>query len=870
MKNVINIIILMAVSMSIFGCGDGGSKKWQLDNKNLTQEELGQLKFMLAVKEKFIADGSKWAELRGLDWATMLVFFPEYAKKCDEFKGWQKFNGENWAALLSQEPRFEKECEGNRGWDDIPPEDWVNLISAQPKYLKKAKQLDILKKFSGEDWQNAILSKNADLIKECDSLDAWKKLSNTNWVKLLAEEAIDLAKAEKYSVFDKLSTADWGTLIEKNKSFIDIAKKHNAFSKIDSKTWIGLIAANKDFVAIAQTEGVFNKFTPNEWTDLLIKNPEFVEIARKVDSLKAYSDVQLIRLYVLQPKLRNEIFKIGKIDVDVAKEVERLYGNFGEDGSNLNAKQLIVVLKVFPELKSKVTETTFGRYDNDAWISVLKSGKELYELISQKYAYVIPWKKFEFRDWVEILENNDKVLELFKKNVDIKKLSYVELKNALLDMTTKNSSDVFEKYSIWKELTKDQYVALIADKGREMLGMTAFIGTMSGKKIRSMDDMRGAADSIENKNKATIEKLLLQGDLSGVKDIADKVKSDKNYDKKYVFEKAKDNSIIKSFSNDDWKAFLDSDFEYFSREYLGLYNEKNDIRKMIIAKSKLPLIKEKDLWGELESSTWITIISSVYNDDPKNEELINRTKEFFCYARKYEIFKKIPLSDIKLILVYTCDITSKLAKGENIEDKSARMIVYDKIFNNISFDFWADIPSEVWTEYFDSKFQRYITRYYRGKLRSDGYVIEYFKEKAFNKNINENGNAKISPEKKPDISAEITEKSSESLSIPDNAIGFICKKCSEVKTTTKDAPAFLNMEHSKCAKGGEHDWFGLGNMGKPNYIFTCKKCGFKVERRMIFKPKAMVEIAKKKSFLKLCGEISCPSGGIHEFSVESK
>ena len=45
MKNLIKFLFLGLIAISICGCGDSGSKKWRLDNKNLTKNELELLSY---------------------------------------------------------------------------------------------------------------------------------------------------------------------------------------------------------------------------------------------------------------------------------------------------------------------------------------------------------------------------------------------------------------------------------------------------------------------------------------------------------------------------------------------------------------------------------------------------------------------------------------------------------------------------------------------------------------------------------------------------------------------------------------------------------------------------------------------------------
>ena len=90
MKNLIKCLFLGLIAVSICGCGDSGSKKWRLDNKNLTKNELELLKEHIAIRNE-IDQKKQWEDLDGDDWAQLLIFFPEEAKRCRELKGFEKF-----------------------------------------------------------------------------------------------------------------------------------------------------------------------------------------------------------------------------------------------------------------------------------------------------------------------------------------------------------------------------------------------------------------------------------------------------------------------------------------------------------------------------------------------------------------------------------------------------------------------------------------------------------------------------------------------------------------------------------------------------------------------------------------------------------
>lgn len=459
MKNLLKYIFLGLAVSFLAGCGDSGSKKWRLDNKELTADEVANLKIAIAFRDEIIQK-NEWAKLNGDFWSDILVFFPEEAKRCRELKGFEKFDGSNWANLLAEEPRFEKDCEKNRGWEAIPPKDWIKLLKKQPNYLSKAKQLNAFERFTAENWRDVISSKDALLLKECDASNGWKTLKANDWVVLLKNKAIDENLAEKHNAFATLSLSDWTALILSDKKNIDLAKKHNVYSKLDNATWAKLISKNSTFSEIAEKEGIFEKFTPNEWNMLFISNPEFAAVAKKSKALEKYSKTELIKLYVLQPKLRNEIFALNKINLDFAKRIEVLYNKF-ENNYKLKAEELVILSSIFPELLDSLSAQSFRHYNAKDWVEILKKSRPLlFKEISKKYAYLVPWKDFEFVEWCKILDTKPELIGAFKNNVNISNLTTDDIIVAIEEANIIGYSTL-DSFKFWEQFTNYQYNGLL-------------------------------------------------------------------------------------------------------------------------------------------------------------------------------------------------------------------------------------------------------------------------------------------------------------------------------------------------------------------------------------------------------------------------
>ena len=375
MKKLLKYLFIGLAIASLPGCGDSGSQKWRLENKELTADEVKELKDAIAVRDEFTKK-NEWASLNGDIWSDILIYFPEEAKRCRELKGFEKFDGSNWANLLAEEPRFEKDCEKNHGWEMMSPDDWIELLQRQPNYIAKAKQLNVFEKFTGKDWSNAISSNDPTLLKECDNSNGWEKLEGSDWV------------------------------------------------------------------------------------NLLISNPEFATVAKKAKALEKYSKVDLIKLYVLQPKLRNEIFALNKINMDFAKRIEVLYNKF-ENNYKLNAEELVVLSSIFPELLDSLSEQSFSHYNAKDWVEILKKSRPLlFKEISKKYVYLVPWKDFEFVDWCKILDTKPELIGAFKNNIKISNLTTDDIIVAIEEANIIGYSTL-DSFKFWEQFTNYQYNGLL-------------------------------------------------------------------------------------------------------------------------------------------------------------------------------------------------------------------------------------------------------------------------------------------------------------------------------------------------------------------------------------------------------------------------
>lgn len=696
MKNLLKYIFLGLAVSFLAGCGDSGSKKWRLDNKELTADEVANLKIAIAFRDEIIQK-NEWAKLNGDFWSDILVFFPEEAKRCRELKGFEKFDGSNWANLLAEEPRFEKDCEKNRGWEAIPPKDWIKLLKKQPNYLSKAKQLNAFERFTAENWRDVISSKDVLLLKECDASNGWKTLKANDWVVLLKNKAIDENLAEKHNAFATLSLSDWTALILSDKKYIDLAKKHNVYSKLDNATWAKLISKNPTFSEIAEKEGVFEKFTPNEWNMLFISNPEFAAVAKKSKALEKYSKADLIKLYVLQPKLRNEIFALNKINLDFAKQIEILHRK-ATSGQTLNAEQFTVLSSIFPEFLDSISENSFSGYGLEDWKIALGKSPSFFKKISEKYAYLVPWKNLSFADWCEILDTNPDLTGTFKNNVKISELSVTDITKALTNARFKGYYTL-DTLDLWSQFTPDQYFGLLSNQG----GMAAMIGLMEnlgGVSINSVEDMQTAMYNFKQKEKRAANMALLNGDMSGYEELFPKPKREpRNYDDKFIISKAKQNGVFAKLTEEQWGILFqrlsdkkDEKQNLLIKEYFSLEKQFPSITQKLVGSNNFTIISENKLWNNLNKNQWVNFIANTIKKykSEQTEEISNQIQQTLSIFDSSNIIEKF---DQKYTIYFLKDCAT-IFDGMN-----ATGLIED--FKKLSL--WNKIPKETWMLYFCSE-----------------------------------------------------------------------------------------------------------------------------------------------------------------------
>ena len=701
MKKIKQTVILLLSVVVLSGCGESGSKKWRLDNENLTDTEVAALKLTMAMRDK-IAKENKWSDLNGIDWVPILVCFPEEREKCDQFKGWNKLSGDNWATLLSEEPRFDDECDDYAGWKMMSSGNWIELLSAQAKFMKEANRNKVFDSFTNENWVSAIKSNSKVLREKCDEIKIWEKLQAKDWLDILSSNSEHIKDANAHNAWKLLKIEDWQVLISKNDAYIKEANSQKILDNLDNATWLNFIAANPKIQSVAEEKEVFKKFTPMEWANLLAKDAKYIELFKKTSSLDKLSDDNLIKLYCTQPNLRNEIFSLNRIDMDLAKSIENLYKHFGDNGEGLSGNKLVILVKIFPELKERINAETFRNYDLDSWVNVLRGDKELYDIMSKKFAYLIPWKKFTFADWVEMLDKNDDLKGMFDRYVNIKELSYPQIRKALF-----TGSPAFEKYDFWKEFTKEQYLLLIKDDGAAEIGMEAAAELFSGKKIRGMNDFEQAIKGIDDFEKNIVGKLVFEGDSKGatedLKKLSDSVSKKIIYDDKFIISKARQYGIFQNFTEEQWNLLFNNLKEekeekqtLLIKEYLLLKKQFPSITQKLVGSNNFVVISENKLWDKLSPVQWNNFMcytAKKFNDCydyESKKEIAKQYQEIISCFDSLNIIEQFSDEEVLYCIEHGLD----LMKSQEFNKIQPSLV--EDLKNK---GFWNKISKKIWMHY---------------------------------------------------------------------------------------------------------------------------------------------------------------------------
>lgn len=569
MEKIRVIVCIMAAGLCamLAGCGESGSKKWRLDNNDLTHVERAWLEEEIKIREK----AQKTGDWSTIDWPNFLIMFPQDAKKCEKAGGFEKFTGWDWSRLIAQEPRFEKQCEKFGGWAKMSNSNWISLLSENESFMKKADELDIWKNFSAKDWQYALSTKKPYLKDKCDKLDGWKHFDLPAWMQMIKEDGKFLEYAQERKLFDCLSADQWISIL---------------ISEEDPK-----------FLEIAKHKGIFKNFNSENWYDILSKKPEFVPYFKEVASFDIFTDKDLYKLYITVSNLRNEIFKLGRIDVDDAAEMENIIAKFQSrfDGNRrsfysrdrgISGAELAVVFEMFPDYAiSKLNEGAIKSFDKSVFVDLFsRCDKSVFDGILEKYAYAIAWKKISLSQWFAIVASQESGYDLFKKNVDIKTVSGAAIKAAMSD-NVKNFAYVFEKHDMGRELSKNQWVEIFAKVQNSNSGFEAskkLLEILTGRKINTYRDLELAAIEVGNMSEA--EKLdalnraansnaaagkedKLLGLLKGKKQASDEAKKEeqKPFD---IVEIAKKCGVFEQFNSSDWQKALSGEYkDEITKEY---------------------------------------------------------------------------------------------------------------------------------------------------------------------------------------------------------------------------------------------------------------------------------------------------------------
>lgn len=419
MKNLLKKLILSLVIASLVGCSDFGSKKWRLDNKKLTADEVSMLNDAIKFK-KHINENKAWEKLSGKDWAYLLVFFPEETKKCEKSNAWQKFSNVDWANLLSNDisfkEKFEKVFAGKRNpYEIFTARDWITILEKQPDFMEVAENSKVWENFTSQDWLLVIQSKNSIIKSKCDEKNGWSKLSFSDWVKLLSKDNI-------YS-----------------KQFFNAQISHN----LTADNWKDLIKIDKSFMQKCNKSGALKKFTPVDLLEIIDKNNVDL-ISNELDWKKF--NLKNSKLRGNNEKLLNTVTQKPYIFEKIPEEVIE----------SMNSQCWVKILLADPTLAKYANKYDIWKdFVFSDWNNLLSANRDFTEIFLRNE----PWKKWsdsnKKRLWNEIAKGNPALEDLKNKN----SMSLKEWINAI----NKDPSlfAEFEKFSKPQDLPARSWVSML-------------------------------------------------------------------------------------------------------------------------------------------------------------------------------------------------------------------------------------------------------------------------------------------------------------------------------------------------------------------------------------------------------------------------
>ena len=478
MKNLIKFLFLGLIAVSICGCGDSGSKKWRMDNKNLTKNELELLKENIAFRNE-IDQKKQWEDLDGDDWAQLLIFFPEEAKRCRELKGFEKFDSSDWALLLPHEPKFEKECKKNRGFELFTLENWKDVLSKNISFSKKISKSyrDLIpwEKFRFSDWceileirsdlidtfkhnvnvpkmnvfeiRKAISEANEKGFSTLDKFDFWSQFTPQQYAELIYElnlplDINTLSKLENLA--RKLEAA-----LEKAALYQDPYEIDELSNSLGKESQKSKNYDKKFIISKAKKNGIFQKFTQEQWEKLFTKesskSEDFTLLLNEFISLKTqHPDViqKLLEKFIKEKNI--ELISKYNLWNNLSEgQWDKLLNNVPEKDLKLLAEGYFSLGKLYPDVTVEFVKTFSENEDR--------------QIILAKYKW---WNTLSEEQWYKLLDNV--TFEFYTEGYFSSEKLYPKITNIIINnfIRWKDFKSI-SKYNLWNNLSEGQWDKLL-------------------------------------------------------------------------------------------------------------------------------------------------------------------------------------------------------------------------------------------------------------------------------------------------------------------------------------------------------------------------------------------------------------------------
>ncbi len=423
MKKILKRLSFVCLLLCLSACSENTSKKWQLDNPDLTQEERASLQEAIYKRNEVEARNS-WLGLNGEQWGYFLLYFPELAKKCDELNSWHKLRSEDWVRLIAEDIRYHKKFEyqyrnNHNPFSLLKSKDWVVLINAHPQFEEDLEKSFMMENFNMWDWKVFLLSGNENLINKCYTYNGFKSFDVKTWVELLGKDtkysenfykAMDFARLEPFYL-EKLFAID--------DSFVIKAVDLGVFSKVNLSSVLKVMQENPDRLRVLFENINWVDFLKGDNTlasrkkrflEILKANPILLEKCPKsyLSSLDSASWAALLSAKGTHISIANNYVQWGKLsaknwidflllgDVYVNKFIElKAWKPWGYHAK----KGLADIVKAMPDSKELEAISLMLNRTKEEWFELAKKDPTQFEIFAENYELGIKEPVFEKGEW---------------------------------------------------------------------------------------------------------------------------------------------------------------------------------------------------------------------------------------------------------------------------------------------------------------------------------------------------------------------------------------------------------------------------------------------------------------------------------------